>query len=31
MMKSCRFTKKENTRSKLCDRFVRLQENWCCT
>ena len=26
----CRFTKKENTRSQIYDRFVRLQQNWYC-
>jgi len=30
-MKKNRFAKKENARSQICVRFVRLQENWCCT
>jgi len=31
MMKKTDSQQKENTRSPICDGFVRLQENWCCT
>jgi len=31
MLKKIDSQKNENTRSHICKRFVRLQENWCCT
>ena len=31
LRKSTRFHDKKNTRLQIRDRFVRLQENWCCT
>jgi len=31
MMKKVDSHKKENSRSQIHDRFVKLQENWCCT